>query len=324
MTFQASGRIGEHFAKALVATGQHSVTALTRRGSKSALPAGVKICPVDYDDAKSIVAALQDQQFLIITLSATAPPDMQSKIVQAAARAGVQRVMPNLFSLDETNAGLMAESPLSGYDPAVLREIETAGVSWTSMVCGMWYEYSLAMGPTWFGFDFARKVLTLYDDGTTRVNLTTWEQCGSAVAALLCFKALPDDANDTSLTVDTWSNKPLVISSFLVSQKAIFESWKRVSGDTDADWTVESESSRERYDKGMQAMTEARDPMSARMGAAKASFVRFLFQTAAETMTTRAGWTTRSSACQRKIWISAPPLQKPWWRMTMRTSNSPR
>ena len=269
--------MGEHIAKALVKTGKHTVTALTRQGSKNEVPSGVKAIPVDYNDESTVVAALKCQQFLVITLAATAPPDVHSKIVQAAAKAGVPHIMPNIFGLDDSNEALIKENPLSADCKSMLAEVEATGCSWTSMICSLWYEYSLAMGPLWFGFDFANKKLTLYDDGTTKINLTTWEQCARAVAALLSFKELPEDANDKSLTVNTWRNKPLVISSFLVSQKDMFGSWKRVSGDQDSDWTIEKEPSKDRFQKGIEAMKSAQDPMSARMGAAMASFVRAFF-----------------------------------------------
>lgn len=269
--------MGEHIAKALVKTGKHTVTTLTRQDSKNEVPSGVKAIPVDYNDESTVVAALKGQQFLVITLAATVPPDVHSKIVQAAAKAGVPHIRPNKFGLDHSNEALTKENPVSADSKSMLAEIEAAGCSWTSMICSLWYEYSLAMGPLWFGFDFANKKLTLYDDGTTKINLTTWEQCARAVAALLSLKELPEDANDKSLTVNTWRNKPLVISSFLVSQKDMFESWKRVSGDKDSDWTIEKELSKERYQKGIEAMKSAQDPMSARMGAAMASFVRVFF-----------------------------------------------
>ena len=269
--------MGEHIIKALVKGSKHTVTALTRKGSKPQVPSGVKVIPVDYSDESSVVAALKGQQFLIITLAATTPPEVQSKIVQAAAKAGVLHIMPNIFGLDHTNEALLKESPLSGHSSQIIAEIEAAGCSWTSMICSLWYEYSLAMGPIWFGFDFASKKLTLYDDGTAKVNLSTWEQCARAVAALLSLKELPEDADDRSVTLDTWRNKPLVISSFLISQRDMFESWKRVSGDKDADWTIESEPSKERFAKGMEAMKSAQDALSARMGAAMASFVRVFF-----------------------------------------------
>ena len=250
---------------------------MARKDSKNEAPPGVKVITVDYSDESAVVAALKGQQFLVITLGAMAPPDTHSKIVQAAAKAGITRIMPNLFSIDNSNEALANEVPLSAGVKSMLTDIEDAGCSWTSMICSLWYEYSLAMGPMWLGFDFPNKKLTLYDDGTTKVNLTTWEQCANAVAALLSLKELPEDANDTSLTVDTWRNKPLVISSFLISQKDMFESWKRVSGDSDSDWTIDQESSKERYQKGIEAMKSAQDPLSARLGGGLASFVRIFF-----------------------------------------------
>jgi hypothetical protein len=269
--------MGEPIAKALLQTGKHTVTALTRKGSKNTVPAGVTAIPVDYDDESSLVAALQGQQFLVITLSATAPPDTHSKIVKAAVKAGVPRIMPNIFGTDDSNEALIKDDPLSADVGSIKASIEEAGCEWTSIICSMWYEFSLVMGALWFGFDFANKKLTLYDDGTTKINVTTWDQCARAVAALASLKQLPDDENDASLTFDSWRNKPLVISSFLINQKDMFESWKRVSGDQDSDWTIESEPSKERYQKGMEAMKNAQDPMSARMGAAMASFVRLFF-----------------------------------------------
>lgn len=275
---QAGGQIGEFITKELLKTGKHTITALTRQGSKSAVPDGVKVAPINYDDESTIVSALKGQQYLIITMSVMAPPDTQSKLIKAAAKAGVPHIMPNAFGLDTTNEKLIKENPLNGNVAATLAEIEAAGVSsWTSMTCNLWYEYSLVMGPTWFGFDFPAKKLTYYDDGTTKINLSTWEQCARAAAALLSLKELPDNAADKSPTVSAWNNKPLVISSFLVSQKDMFESWKRVSGDTDADWTFEHVASKDRYEQGMNGMKDTSDPLAWRMSAALASFVRLFF-----------------------------------------------
>lgn len=39
--------MGEHIAQALVKSGKHNVTALTRHGSKNEVPSGVKAIPVD-------------------------------------------------------------------------------------------------------------------------------------------------------------------------------------------------------------------------------------------------------------------------------------
>lgn len=259
-------------------TGRHTVTALTRPGSKNKLAAGVKAVPVDYDDEQSVVAALKDQQFLVITLPVTAPKDTHAKLVRAAAVAGIRYIMPGYYGSDIANKELMSEELLSDDPSRLCAEVEATGFSsWIVMVCGLWYEYSLVMGPTWLGFDLPQRKLTFYDDGNTKINVTTFEQCGRAVAALASLKELPDDESDTSPTVSSWANKPLYVSSFLISQRDIFESWKRVRGETDADWTTEYEGSQERYRRGLAQRDEAKDPLTLRMGLALAAFVRLFF-----------------------------------------------
>lgn len=275
---QAGGQLGTYFAKALIATGRHTVTALTRPGSANQLAAGVKAIPVDYNDEQTLIDALQNQQFLIITLPVTVAPDTQSKLVRAAAAAGVPYVMPSYYGSDVTNSALLKDDLLSSNGAQLCAEIEATGVSaWTAMVCGLWYEYSIVLGPLCLGFDHANKTMTFYDDGAAKVNLSTFEQCGRAVAGLLSLKELPDDEGDASPTVSSWRNKPLYVSSFLVSQRDMFESWKRATGETDADWTIEYESSQARYQRGVAMMQGAADPLSTRMGAALASFVRLFF-----------------------------------------------
>lgn len=95
---QASGRIGGAFVEALLKTKEHIVTALRHPTSKGELPHGVHSVAVDYDDEASLVKALEGQQFLVITLSASAPSDLHSRLTSAAAKAGVPYVMPNIYS----------------------------------------------------------------------------------------------------------------------------------------------------------------------------------------------------------------------------------
>lgn len=240
-------------------TGKHIVTALARADSKNKLPEGVKTAHIDYEDESTLVAALQGQQFLIITLSVTAL-DKELILIRAAAKAGVPHIMTNCYGVDPQNEALAKDMPpTSKAVTEACNEIESLGVSsWTALVCNLWYEYSLISGPEWFGFDFKNKHMTFYDDGKTRINTTTWEQCARAIASLVSLKIFPDVKNDSSPTVSTWANKPLYISSFLLNQKEIFESWKRISGDKDEDWTLEYEPSIERRKRGL-AMIENGD-----------------------------------------------------------------
>lgn len=76
-------------------------------------------------------------------------------------------------------------------------------------------------------------------------------QCGRAVASFLSLKLLPQDEGDESPAIDNWANGVFYASSFLVSQKDMFESAKRVTGTTDADWMITREDSGERYRKAV-------------------------------------------------------------------------
>lgn len=193
--------------------------------------------------------------------------------MQAAATAGVQYVMPNSWGCDILNESLQHSVPVWDRVAASFREVEQTGVSsWIALVCGFWYEHSLVI-PHAFGFDLARKKLTLFDDGNTKMNISTKDQVGRAVSALLSLKVLPDDENDdSSPTLSTWWNKPVYISSFLLSQRDMFESWKRVTGETDGDWTIEHGASSTRYQQGLKRMKQGD-----RSGFVQAMYSRIFF-----------------------------------------------
>ncbi|KAF7181799.1 hypothetical protein CNMCM7691_001096 [Aspergillus felis] len=247
----AGGTVGSNIVAALLKTGKHTVTALTRKDSSNKLPEGVVVAPVDYNDEATIVAALQGQQFLIITMAPTAPRDTQSKLVQAAAKAGVPYIMPNGYAGDIENIQLGQDTLLGPAAKAGRDEIEKLGMQWITVCCGFWYDYSLAGGEARFGFEFDKRSLTIYDDGKTKNTTSTLAQVGRAVAKVLSLKELPEDENDTSLTLSTFLNKGVYIKSFVVSQNDIFESVKRVTGTTDADWTITQEDSKKRYEDGL-------------------------------------------------------------------------
>ncbi|KAJ5521431.1 hypothetical protein N7527_005546 [Penicillium freii] len=247
----AGGTIGSRIVAALLETGKHKVTALSRKDSSNKLPEGVLVAPVDYDDEATIVAALKDQQFLIITMAPTAPRDTHSKLVQAAAKAGVPYVMPNSYGGDIDNIKLGEETMLGPVGKAHTDEIERLGMQWITVCCGFWYDYSLAGGEARFGFDFDKRSLTLYDDGNTKNSTSTLSQVGRAVAKVLSLKELPEDESDQSLTLSEFLHKGVYVKSFVVSQKDMFESVKRVTGTTDADWTVTHETTKKRYEDGL-------------------------------------------------------------------------
>ncbi|RAL16163.1 aromatic alcohol reductase [Aspergillus homomorphus CBS 101889] len=247
----AGGTIGTHIVSALLKAGKHTVTALSRKDSSNKLPEGVLVAPVDYNDEATLVAALQGQQFLIITMAPTAPRDTHSKLVQAAAKAGIPYVMPNWYGGDIDNIKLGEDTLLGPMGRANREEIERLGMQWITVCCGFWYDYSLAGGDSRFGFDLVKRSLTLYDDGNSKISTSTLAQVGRAVAKVLSLPVLPQDADDTSLTLSTFFNRSVYVKSFVVSQADMLASVKRVTGTTDADWTITRQDTKTRYEEGL-------------------------------------------------------------------------
>ena len=136
-------------------------------------------------------------------------------------------------------------------------EIEKQGVSsWIALTCGSWYPFSLAQSPHAYGFDFQNKKAYFIDGGDLKINTSTWDQCGRAVASLFSLPVLPQDENDKSLTVSRWRNEQVHISSFFISQRDMLDSILRVTGDKETDWTIVNENAQERYKEGQELMKQ--------------------------------------------------------------------
>ena len=226
-------------------TGQHTVTALTRQDSQAKLPDGVHAIRVNYDDDASLIKALDGQQFLIITLSVQAPPDLHKRITAAAGKAGVPYIMPNAYGNPISPAGIKKYDVYGSSVIERVNDVKSAGSSSVTLACGFWYEWSLALGEPWFGFTINDRKVTFFDDGKRTITVSTWEQCGRAIAGLL---SLPESGATPSLA--QFKNKDVLINSFRVSQRDMLDSLHRVLGTTDADWEIRYETSEKRIADG--------------------------------------------------------------------------
>lgn len=239
----------------LLKLGKHEITAITRTESQAKIPDGVKVAKVSYDDHSSLVAALQGQEVLIITMSVQSPSDTSIKLVEAAAEANVPWILPNEWGCDQTNEALANDILLGPGSRAVRKRIDDLGKSaWIGVACGFWYEFSLGGNPDRYGFDFNERSVTFFDDGTMPLNTTTWPQVGRAVAKLLSLKTYPDGEDDKSPTLSSYKHKFVLVSSFIVSQKDMFESVLRVTGTKPEDWKITHENSAQRYKDGLASM----------------------------------------------------------------------
>ena len=95
--------------EALLKTGKHTITAITRVDSQSKLPEGVISKKVDYDKQETLVEALRGQDALVITLSGHTPKETESQLIDAAGEAGVPWILPNEWSPDTTNEALVKD-----------------------------------------------------------------------------------------------------------------------------------------------------------------------------------------------------------------------
>lgn len=250
--------------EALLKTGKHTVTAITRVDSNSVLPEGVEVKKVDYGNQSSLVEALQGQDALIITMGVMAPQDQQSKLIQAAADASVMWVLPNDWAPDTTNEALVKDVfPFQKVPEACDLIAKLGKSSFLSFTTGFWYEWSLAIGAA-YGFDFANRAVTLFDDGETKISTSTWPQVGRAVASLLSLPIHPEGENKDRC-LDRFKNSHMCVSSFTINQKDILESVLRVTQTGLEDWKVTKEPVKERYTKGIEAMQKGDRTGFARM-----------------------------------------------------------
>ncbi|THX22627.1 NAD(P)-binding protein [Aureobasidium pullulans] len=261
----ASGNMGKHTITELLKT-DIQITALTRQGSNLSVPNGVSIKEVNYDDISSITTALEGQDFLMITLSVITPPGVHSNLVQAAAKAGIKYIMPNAYGFDFHNKALISDIDVASRFSKYSSEIEGLGMSHFSLVCSFWYEWSLGIGVL-YGIDIREKKATFFDDGNTRINTSTWQQCGRAVAKIL---SLPIDGEGE--TLESWKNKSFYISSFRVNQREMLDSVHRVMGTEDKDWEISYEPTKKRYTQAVEDMKTGD-----RNAFAKAMYARVFF-----------------------------------------------
>ena len=106
---QAGGNSGRFITEALLKTGKHTVTAISRADSTSKLPEGVITKKVDYSKPETLVDALRGQDALVVTLSGFTPQETVDTILNAAGEAGVPWILPNEWSPDTANEDLVKD-----------------------------------------------------------------------------------------------------------------------------------------------------------------------------------------------------------------------
>ncbi|OBT51325.1 hypothetical protein VE04_08374 [Pseudogymnoascus sp. 24MN13] len=236
-----SGSVGSPTVEALLSHGIHTVTAISRSESTAIFPSGVTIKEGSYSDEEFLVEALKGQDVLILQLGFMAL-NSQIPLISAAAKAGVPWVIPCEYACDNRHDKLNEEIGLMVMKNKYRAQIDSLGVSsWIGIVNGPWFDWNFEK--SFMGLDIKTRKAKLFDGGV-KFNTSTLSKVGKSLAALL---SLPDSK------LSAFKNDFVYFSSFLVSQRDVFDSVLSATSTKESDWAIESESP----DKAADAAKEA-------------------------------------------------------------------
>jgi putative NADH-flavin reductase len=226
----ANGTLGPSILRALVSATSFNITVLSRKSSKSTYPSSIhEIRISDSLPIEELTTALLRQDAIIATF-AGANDDLQIRLADAAAAAGVKRFIPADFgSCDSSSPRALELMPLYVAKTKVrehLQELASDGkLTWTSLVCGHFFDFGLETGL--LSFNVKGRKVKIFDDGEIRWSATTLATIGTAVVRVLQKE-------------EETRNRMLYIQSFCVTQNEVLRSLMKMTG---KDWQIERVSS---------------------------------------------------------------------------------
>ncbi|KAI0456219.1 NmrA-like family protein [Xylaria acuta] len=215
--FGANGNLGTEVLGALVSSGHFRVTAIKREPSPymppPALSAQAHLKTVDDElSLASLKAALQGQDAAVVSIPLR-DPAQHLRIADAAAAAGVRRVIPADYgSCDSDSPRAQELVPFFKHK---------AAFAWTSLVCGHFFDWGLR--GNFLHFDLARRTADVLDHGKYKSSTSTLARVSEAIVVVLVTDA------------ETTRNNVLFIQSFCVSQLDVLAALEKATG---AKWEV--------------------------------------------------------------------------------------
>lgn len=212
----ASGNLGPAILKALLDSGRFNVTVITREASKATFPSAAKVIKVDYTSLESLTSAFQGQDAIVSTLGALALSD-QTRLIDAAIAAGVQRFLPSEFGSDLANPKARA-LPVYAAKVEVEEYLEdkaksTPKFSYTIVRNGFFLDWGLQVGFIVNGKDFKP---TIYGSGDQEFSATSLAAVGQAVVGVFSHPA------DTA-------NRVVYVEQIALTQNKILSLWKKLT-----------------------------------------------------------------------------------------------
>lgn len=137
-----SGQIGQNILNALVEANRFDITAISREESNAQFAPMVTIKKGDYSSKEFFVETLRGQEALIIALAFTVPDEVHSRLIEAAAEAGVEFVLLNEFGSDNAHPTMRENVPINASKTQHRERVEQLGKSsWIGIVNNPWYDY---------------------------------------------------------------------------------------------------------------------------------------------------------------------------------------
>lgn len=221
-----TGTLGAPLLKALKAS-EFNVFVVNRQTSKSVYPRTQVITVPDDLNVDDVAQALREKEIdaLIITIAGS-HVESQKKLIDAAFKGGVKRVMPAEFgSCDSADEKTNEVLPLMKGKKDVrdyllsVQEQEREGVdklTWTSLVTGHFFDYGLTCGL--LKFDVKGRKAYILDGGKIKFSGSNLDFIGKAVIKIL------EKAKETA-------NNLLYVHSNYVTQLELLDMLEKVTGD---------------------------------------------------------------------------------------------
>lgn len=229
----AGGNLGPTVLDAFLKTPSFNTTVLSREGSSSTFPPNVKVIHANYDSSDSLKAAFQGQDAVVSLVGGMALGD-QNKLIDAAIAAGVKRFIPSEYGSNTADKRVRDVVPVfeAKYGTVNYLKSKESQISWTSIVCGPFFDWGLKVG--FLAFDGASKTATIFDGGNTTFSANTLHQ-----VAVATVKSLE--------RADLTKNQYVYISGFQTTQNQILAAAEKATG---TKWTVKNVSAKEYIDEG--------------------------------------------------------------------------
>ncbi|QYS96852.1 NmrA domain-containing protein [Trichoderma simmonsii] len=224
----ANGTLGSVILRALVDANSFDVSVLQRSTSSSSTTFGPSVTRLiaGPDFAVDELTQVLKGQDAVIAAFPLGQGDQHLRLVEAAFNAGVKRFIPADFgSCDASDAEPQKYLPLYRKKTAVREKCEALAAqdesttfSWTTLVCGHFFDHGLRDGL--LHFDFDTRTAQILDGGAIRASTSTLRRIAEATVRIL---ERPVETRNRALYVQSFNPTQLEIVAAL--EKAMGEKW---------------------------------------------------------------------------------------------------